>query len=1225
MAITDLGQLASYVSSKVAAATMSPVNLTGSVIPAGTLLHIVGCWDNIASVTAPVITCSTVGGATPTANHPTALGQGVTTTAGSGIWHQCFRVLTTADIATNATIVTLTSNQSAVARACTVNGFSGASTTLRGTNSNGVNATGTISLVALAPQIGDLVIGSVSFENGTQMSGDTDTLNGSWSAIAGDFTTGGGAATNAGVGVQAKIVTAAGDQTFNASGGLADTVGCVYILTPTTAVTYAVPFLRGVCTGGNDGQSLNQTTQVLTLPVGCQPGDVLAWISTLQTGAATLTGDTFASTVRAGPQVNAGLTQTVYIATHTLTAGDISAGSDTITWTAAARELASGVVWANVDESTITVGTPSSQSTSTSFSTPTVTAGAANEVILLMSSTRAASATAPIYTLPGTYTQDTNVVTTYGANSQFRSTIAHLTTPGAPGVYGGNTLTLTGAPTSTMTYSVALAPSVVPGPATQNATAALTATSTLSTTGGQVPGVSTLPTDFTASQWTLAGAATATSTRLTLPGTSSSTTTGPYSLGGQRVFWKFAQVPTDGYLKGGLRLDANNYLLVTVSDNSLIAWSQVFGGVSDVALSTGWDPSQPFISLRETGGTIYIEKSASGQPGTWTQVSLSSTISTIRPFTYSAPFRFESQIASGRDGWIESLNTPVTLATAALTASSTLTVTAVQDQPATVALTATSTLSGTGGRAPSVTTIPRDFTDPDWVLTGSATATPTRITLGASSQAATATSYTLAGARVFWKVAQQPVGGNWTFGLISDASNYIRLVLSNPTTVLYKFAVGGVSKLNNVFTWDPAKPFLAFREAAGTVYIERSADGVTWEQMDWTTGAAFLLSGCPLTFIGSTGITTPVWIESLNTPTQAGAVPLIATSTLIATVTSIGTTSASADLTATSTLVATAVRQPEATASLTATSTLVATGVRDQPAVAALAASSTLTATAFRGQFATVAMTATGALSATGVREPQGAASLTATSTLSVTALRSVDATVAMSAVSTFTAQAVGVGITIGTAPLVAVSTLTATAFRVLTTSASLTASSTLTVTGVRQPQATASLTATSTLTATGGRTAQVSAPLTAVSTLTATAIGVTNVQATVALTASSTLIVVAVRTPQAVASLVATSTLLATATRSQSALASLTVVSTLTVDATRTPQAAGSLTATSTLVVVGVHELAAMAQLTAVATLTAAAARGKPSQITNVSLDGTLHAKDSDGDWHPLLVVGST
>jgi hypothetical protein len=66
-------------------------NTTGAVILAGTLIHITGCWDNIASVTAPTITSSTVGGATATANHATAVGSGVTTTAGAGIWHQCFR------------------------------------------------------------------------------------------------------------------------------------------------------------------------------------------------------------------------------------------------------------------------------------------------------------------------------------------------------------------------------------------------------------------------------------------------------------------------------------------------------------------------------------------------------------------------------------------------------------------------------------------------------------------------------------------------------------------------------------------------------------------------------------------------------------------------------------------------------------------------------------------------------------------------------------------------------------------------------------------------------------------------------------------------------------------------------------------------------------------------------------------------------------------------------
>ena len=233
MTVTNLGLLGSG-SATTAGTTITVTNTSGAAIPAGTLLHIVGCWDNTATVTAPTVTCSTVGGATATANHATAVGSGVTTTAGSGIWHQCWRVLTTASIAAGATIATLTSNQSAVKRAASARGWGAATATLRGTVATGASTTGAPSVATAGTALvaGDLVIGSVSFENNAQMTSDADTLNGSWAAIVGTFTTGGAADTNVGTGSQAKIVTATGAQTFNPTGGGADTVACVYSVRP---------------------------------------------------------------------------------------------------------------------------------------------------------------------------------------------------------------------------------------------------------------------------------------------------------------------------------------------------------------------------------------------------------------------------------------------------------------------------------------------------------------------------------------------------------------------------------------------------------------------------------------------------------------------------------------------------------------------------------------------------------------------------------------------------------------------------------------------------------------------------------------------------------------------------------------------------------------------------------------------------------------------------------
>ena len=236
--VTSLGLLGSA-SSKAAATTIVITNSTGALIPAGTFIHIAGVWDNV-SATTPTLTCSTIGGATAIANHVT-VGSGATSTAGTGIFHRCFSAVTTGSIAIGATIATLTSNQSAVARAATAHGWSGATATPRGSVATVTHTTGSPSIATsgTAPIAGDLVIGTTVYENPAQMTGDADVLNGAWSAITGVFTTGSTANTNVGVGVQSKVANGFGVQTYNPTGGVADTVACVYALVPATVVNAA--------------------------------------------------------------------------------------------------------------------------------------------------------------------------------------------------------------------------------------------------------------------------------------------------------------------------------------------------------------------------------------------------------------------------------------------------------------------------------------------------------------------------------------------------------------------------------------------------------------------------------------------------------------------------------------------------------------------------------------------------------------------------------------------------------------------------------------------------------------------------------------------------------------------------------------------------------------------------------------------------------------------------
>lgn len=70
-------------------------------------------------------------------------------------------------------------------------------------------------LVVTAANVGDFIIGVGAFESNALPAGDSDTLNGTWSAIAGDHSTGGTSASNTAVGFQVKQVTATGNQTWD--------------------------------------------------------------------------------------------------------------------------------------------------------------------------------------------------------------------------------------------------------------------------------------------------------------------------------------------------------------------------------------------------------------------------------------------------------------------------------------------------------------------------------------------------------------------------------------------------------------------------------------------------------------------------------------------------------------------------------------------------------------------------------------------------------------------------------------------------------------------------------------------------------------------------------------------------------------------------------------------------------------------------------------------------
>jgi len=231
MAVTRLGLLGSA-QDKVSGTTLAITNSSGATIPAGTLLAIAFTFDNHASVTATVTSLSNGAGGAAWTLTPVN-GSGASTTAGSGIWLRAGYVVTATAIAPSATITTITFANAVVAKAAVVTGYAGASATLRGTSGSGTGTGGSASATTSGTALvaGDLVIGFIGAEN-TTITGDTDTIFGTWSTMVSIATSGGSGATNALAGIQDKIVNATGSQTFNPIGGGADCAAQVISLQP---------------------------------------------------------------------------------------------------------------------------------------------------------------------------------------------------------------------------------------------------------------------------------------------------------------------------------------------------------------------------------------------------------------------------------------------------------------------------------------------------------------------------------------------------------------------------------------------------------------------------------------------------------------------------------------------------------------------------------------------------------------------------------------------------------------------------------------------------------------------------------------------------------------------------------------------------------------------------------------------------------------------------------
>jgi hypothetical protein len=199
--------------------------------------------DN-TSATAPTFTCADSGGNTYTNQIANVNG---TSTAGSGVAGAILTRVATAAVATGGTI-TVTLSPAAVGKAAYAEVFTGVDTD-SGFGFDAASALGATTAASVATAtaqaipVGALVLGACATETRTVPTADSDTLNGSWSAQvtrAGGGTSGQDATSVSAVG-QYKIVTAAGQQTYNITTVAAEWVSLVVVFRalPPPAITQA--------------------------------------------------------------------------------------------------------------------------------------------------------------------------------------------------------------------------------------------------------------------------------------------------------------------------------------------------------------------------------------------------------------------------------------------------------------------------------------------------------------------------------------------------------------------------------------------------------------------------------------------------------------------------------------------------------------------------------------------------------------------------------------------------------------------------------------------------------------------------------------------------------------------------------------------------------------------------------------------------------------------------
>lgn len=209
---------------------------------------------------------------------------------------------------------------------------------------------------------------------------------------------------------------------------------------------------------GNDGGTTNTATCAITVPGTAVAGDVaVAFLEINLAAGATFTPPASDGwTLRAGPN-NTGTNVLTALYTKTLVSGDVGAVK-TFTCSAAGRFLGVMEVLSGVAESSIVIPAFTSDNTAgTTIPMPSVTTTAASsDVLQFLALRNGTNTTASTITTPTGFTLDGSAAT--GAvNPSFSAIGLHLTTPGAAGSYGGETVTTAQSVTGS-TYTVAFAP-----------------------------------------------------------------------------------------------------------------------------------------------------------------------------------------------------------------------------------------------------------------------------------------------------------------------------------------------------------------------------------------------------------------------------------------------------------------------------------------------------------------------------------------------------------------------------------------------------------------------------------------------------------------------------------------------------------------------------------------------------------------------------------------------